>query len=167
MAVKMILLKTGETLITDAQEVVQDEKVKGYLFKQPQIVRTQEKTMLMEEETKNSNYELDVILTPWMILSKNQEYVVTTDIVATICDPLDSVMEMYDSKVNPTPVSETEVVNGSENIKCLLVDIDNVLISEVEEVPSEIGDPDCKLIKPYRFFPDKSMEPWVKSFQSN
>ena len=47
-----------------------------------------------------------------MILSKNQEYVVTTDIVATICDPLDSVMEMYDSKVNPTPVSETEVVNG-------------------------------------------------------
>ena len=112
MAVKMILLKTGETLITDAQEVVQDEKVKGYLFKQPQIVRTQEKTMLMEEETKNSNYELDVILTPWMILSKNQEYVVTTDIVATICDPLDSVMEMYDSKVNSTPVSETEVVNG-------------------------------------------------------
>ena len=112
MAVKMILLKTGETLITDAQEVVQDEKVKGYLFKKPQIVRTQEKTMLMEEDTKNSNYELDVILTPWMILSKNQEYVVTTDIVATICDPLDSVMEMYDSKVNPTPVSETEVVNG-------------------------------------------------------
>ena len=112
MAVKMILLKTGETLITDAQEVVQDEKVKGYLFKQPQIVRTQEKTMLMEEDTKNSNYELDVILTPWMILSKNQEYVVTTDIVATICDPLDSVMEMYDSKVNPTLVSETEVVNG-------------------------------------------------------
>ena len=112
MAVKMILLKTGETLITEAQEVVQDEKVKGYLFKQPQIVRTQEKTMLMEEETKNSNYELNVILTPWMILSKNQEYVVTTDIVATICDPLDSVMEMYDSKVNPTPVSETEVVNG-------------------------------------------------------
>ena len=112
MAVKMILLKTGETLITDAQEVVQDEKVKGYLFKQPQIVRTQEKTMLMEEDTKNSNYELDVILTPWMILSKNQEYVVTTDIVATICDPLDSVMEMHDSKVNPTPVSETEVVNG-------------------------------------------------------
>ena len=49
----------------------------------------------------------------------------------------------------------------AENIKCLLVDIDNVLISEVEEVPSEIGDPDCKLIKPYRFFQD--MEPWVKA----
>ena len=50
-----------------------------------------------------------------------------------------------------------------DNVKCLLVDIDNVLISEVEEVPSEIGDPDCKLIKPYRFFQDGRMEPWVKA----
>ena len=30
----------------------------------------------------------------------------------TICDPLDSIAEMYDNKVNPTQVSETEVVNG-------------------------------------------------------
>ena len=48
-------------------------------------------------------------------------------------------------------------------VKCLLVDADNVLISEVEEVPSEIGDPDCKLIKPYRFYGPDKMEPWVKA----
>jgi len=51
----------------------------------------------------------------------------------------------------------------TDNVKCLLVDIDNVLISEVKEVPSEIGDPDCKLIKPYRFYQDGRMEPWVKA----
>ena len=51
----------------------------------------------------------------------------------------------------------------ADNIKCLLVDIDNVLVSEVQEVSSEIGDPDCKLIKPYRFFQDGRMEPWVKA----
>ena len=112
MAVKMILLKTGETLIADAQEVVQEEKVRGYLFKEPQVVRTQEKTMLMEAESKSSNYELDVILSPWMILSSDKEYVVTTDIVATICEPIETVKEMYDNKVNPIPLSETEVVNG-------------------------------------------------------
>ena len=112
MAIKLILLKTGETIISDAKEVVQEEDVKGYLLEQPQIVRTQEKTMLMEEETKNSNYELDVILTPWMILSSDKDFVITTDIVATICEPLPSVREMYDSKINPIPVSETEVVNG-------------------------------------------------------
>ena len=42
-------------------------------------------------------------------------------------------------------------------VKCLLVDIDNILISEVEEMGSEIGDPDCKLIKPYRFY---SIDKW-------
>ena len=34
-------------------------------------------------------------------------------------------------------------------IKCLLLDVDNVIISEVEEVDAAIGDPNCKLIKPY------------------
>jgi len=51
---------------------------------------------------------------------------------------------------------------SDKNIKCLLVDIDNVLISEVEEVDSAIGDPDCKLINPLRFYIDGKMEPWVK-----
>jgi hypothetical protein len=112
MTIKMILLKTGETLITDAKEVVQEEQVRGYMLTQPQVVESQEKTLLMESETTNSNYELDVILKPWMILSKDKEFVVTTDIVATICDPLDSVKDMYESKINPVPVSETEVVSG-------------------------------------------------------
>ena len=36
-------------------------------------------------------------------------------------------------------------------IKCLLLDVDNVIISQVEEVGADIGEPDCKLIKPYLF----------------
>ena len=45
-------------------------------------------------------------------------------------------------------------------IKCLLLDVDNVIISEVEEVDAAIGDPNCKLIKPYRFYDEDRMEPW-------
>lgn len=111
MAVKLLLLKTGEVLITDAKEVVQEEQVRGYLLTQPQIVRSEEKTVLMESDTKNANYELDIILTPWMILSSDKEFVVTTDIVATICEPITGIREMYDAKVNPTPLSETEVIS--------------------------------------------------------
>ena len=37
-------------------------------------------------------------------------------------------------------------------IKCVLVDIDNVLITEIVEVMAEEGEPDCRLINPYRFF---------------
>ena len=112
MTIKMILLKTGETLITDAKEVVQEDQVRGYMLSQPQVIESREKTLLIESETSNSNYELDVILKPWMILSKDNEFVVTTDIVATICEPLDSIKDMYESKVNPIPVSKTEVVSG-------------------------------------------------------
>ena len=36
-------------------------------------------------------------------------------------------------------------------IKCVLIDVDNVLISEVVELDAEIGDPNCKLINPYLF----------------
>ena len=46
-------------------------------------------------------------------------------------------------------------------IKCVLVDVDNVLITEVEEIMAEPGEPDCKFINPYRFFEDGDMKPWI------
>tara|TARA_B100001173_G_C15492776_1_gene339647 strand:+ start:221 stop:469 length:249 start_codon:yes stop_codon:yes gene_type:complete len=48
-------------------------------------------------------------------------------------------------------------------IKCVLVDIDNVLITEIVEVMAEEGEPDCRLINPYRFFEEGDMKPWVKA----
>ena len=48
-------------------------------------------------------------------------------------------------------------------IKCLLLDVDNVIISQVEEVGAEIGEPDCKLIKPYLFESIDNMIPWPKA----
>ena len=45
-------------------------------------------------------------------------------------------------------------------IKCILIDVDNVLISEIVEMDAEIGDPNCKLIKPYLFNSIDDMEPW-------
>ena len=49
MAIKLMLLKTGETIISDAKEVVQDEQTRGYLLSNPQTITTQEKSILMEE----------------------------------------------------------------------------------------------------------------------
>ena len=45
-------------------------------------------------------------------------------------------------------------------IKCVLIDVDNVLISEVVELDAEIGDPNCKLINPYLFNSIDDMTPW-------
>ena len=48
-------------------------------------------------------------------------------------------------------------------IKCLLMDVDNVIISEVIEVDAELGRPDCKLISPYLFKSIDDMIPWPKA----
>tara|TARA_B100001248_G_scaffold237213_1_gene201002 strand:- start:400 stop:648 length:249 start_codon:yes stop_codon:yes gene_type:complete len=45
-------------------------------------------------------------------------------------------------------------------IKCVLIDVDNVVIAEVVEMDAEIGDPNCKLIKPYIFNSIDDMKPW-------
>ena len=45
-------------------------------------------------------------------------------------------------------------------IKCVLIDVDTVLIAEVVEIDAEIGNPNCKLIKPYLFNSIDDMTPW-------
>ena len=50
-----------------------------------------------------------------------------------------------------------------KSIKCLLLDVDNVIISEVQEVQAEIGDPNCKLVNPYSFYGVDDMKPWPKA----
>ena len=46
------------------------------------------------------------------------------------------------------------------NVKCLLLKVDIILITEIIEVGSEIGEPDCKLINPYEFLDVNNMKPW-------
>jgi len=50
-------------------------------------------------------------------------------------------------------------------IKCVLVDVDTVLISEVVEMDAELGDPNCKLINPYLFNSIDDMKPWKSELQ--
>lgn len=45
-------------------------------------------------------------------------------------------------------------------VKCVLINVDVVLITEIVEIDAELGDPNCKLIKPYRFYGVDDMKPW-------
>ena len=51
----------------------------------------------------------------------------------------------------------------AKTIKCLLVNYDNVLISEIEEVDAELGNPNCKLINPVVFESLDKMKPLVEA----
>ena len=48
-------------------------------------------------------------------------------------------------------------------IKCVLVDVDNIIITEVEEIMNEPGEPDCKFINPYLFNSLDNMKPWLEA----
>ena len=47
-----------------------------------------------------------------------------------------------------------------KQVKCLLLKIDTVLITEIVEVGSELGEPDCRLINPYEFFSEDDLRRW-------
>ena len=56
-----------------------------------------------------------------------------------------------------------------KNIQCILLRDDKVLIGEVQEMFGEIGEPDCKVINPYRIVlgintdtdARERIEPWL------
>ena len=48
-------------------------------------------------------------------------------------------------------------------IKAIVLMNNQVLISQIDEVGADIGQPDCKLTNPYMLKDDGTMEPWLIS----
>ena len=51
-----------------------------------------------------------------------------------------------------------------KNVKILCLTNNQVLISQIEEVTSELGEPDCKLIEPFVICDDKTLTPWLLEY---
>ena len=49
-------------------------------------------------------------------------------------------------------------------VKVLSLTSQQLLISQIEEIPSELGEPDCKLVKPFVIKNDKSLEPFLMDY---
>ena len=48
-----------------------------------------------------------------------------------------------------------------KTIKAILLTTNQILISQIDEVGADIGQPDCKLTNPYMLKDDGTMEPWL------
>ena len=46
-------------------------------------------------------------------------------------------------------------------IKILVLTTNQILISQIEEVGADIGEPDCKLVDPFLITKDGTLEPWL------
>ena len=49
-------------------------------------------------------------------------------------------------------------------IKILALTNNQILISQIEEVGADIGEPDCKLVEPYIVTKDKTLEPFLLNY---
>ncbi len=48
-------------------------------------------------------------------------------------------------------------------IKAIVLTNNKVLVSQIDEVGADVGEPDCKLTNPYMLKDDGTMEPWLLS----
>ena len=109
MSVKLTILKTGETLISDMQELVSDKEQTtphAYLLINPHLVKIREKQFLTEEEKNDKKVGIDVLMTPWIILSKDKKIILATDSVVTIVDPIEGIEKMYLDKRKTFKIEE-------------------------------------------------------------
>ena len=49
-------------------------------------------------------------------------------------------------------------------VKVLVLTNNQILISQIEEVGADIGEPDCKLVEPYVVTKDKTLEPFLLDY---
>ena len=104
MTVKLILLKSGEDIISDVQEMIvgdseEDQRVIGYLLKKPYIVKIKTAEVLFENTTSNGN-NVAVTFYPYMPLSDEKNIRIPCDWVVTMVEPVKQVKEMYEERIN-------------------------------------------------------------------
>ena len=108
MSIKLTLLKSGETLISEMKELVaeKEQQAHAYLLENPHTVQTREKTFLSEEEKKTGDFGIDVIMIPWIILSADKKVIIPVDVVTTIVEPIESVKQMFIDKNEAFSIKE-------------------------------------------------------------
>jgi len=115
MTIKLVLLKSGEDIIADVQEMVvgnddSNKRVVGYFLDKPCIIKLRDSSKIYsseEEAKKERQASFDVSLYPWMPLSKDMKIPVSAEWVVTMVEPIDNLKEMY----------TTDVINYGKNSK--------------------------------------------------
>ena len=107
MTIKVLVLKSGEDVIADIQEMMSsDNQVIGYFLTKPCVVKIQAKDMSAESE-------VSVRMHPWMPLAREKMIPLTTDWVVTMITPVEKIQELYEKQVL-NDGKETDQTTGSD-----------------------------------------------------
>ena len=114
MAIKLVVLKSGEDLIADVKEIQSENsnEVIGYYFYNPlllKLVSVDPKPIVLSEENgyetevgiaKEFQSKVSVTFYPWIPLSQTRDIPCSADWVVTIVEPQEHVVKLYQEKVN-------------------------------------------------------------------
>ena len=95
MSIKIALLKSGEQVVSDIKELMSEEKPVGYLFKDPEALTINKSFLVSDTDTS-----VEISLSQWILMSTDRELVVPRDWVVTLAEPIDSVLKMYEDKID-------------------------------------------------------------------
>jgi hypothetical protein len=91
MTIKVLVLKSGEDVIADVQEMMSSEnQVMGYFLTKPCVVKIQ---------AKETSSDVSVRMHPWMPIAREKMIPLSTDWVVTMVTPIESIQEMYEKQV--------------------------------------------------------------------
>ena len=91
MTIKVLVLKSGEDVIADVQEMMSSsDQVIGYFLNKPCVVKLQ---------AKETNTDVSVRMHPWMPIARETMIPVSADWVVTMVTPVESIQEMYQKQV--------------------------------------------------------------------
>ena len=91
MTIKVLVLKSGEDVIADVQEMMSSEnQVMGYFLNRPCVVKIQ---------AKGDSQDVSVRMHPWMPFAREKMIPLSTDWVVTMVTPVESIQEMYQKQV--------------------------------------------------------------------
>ena len=97
MTIKLLVLKSGEDVVADVQEMVVEDKVVGYFLNKPCVVKMANYTPVEDEETTEQQQKnaYQIRFYPWVPLAKDPVIPLTMDWVVTMVDPIDKLTKLY------------------------------------------------------------------------
>jgi hypothetical protein len=105
MSIKLVILKTGEQIVADVKELVtspdeSESTLCAYLLNNAHKIEYKKPIFLTEQENPEIDGEVQITLSPWILLSNESMIPVRADCVLTIVDPIKSVVELYVERTN-------------------------------------------------------------------
>ena len=109
MKIKVLVLKSGEDVIAEVQEMVSsDNQVIGYFLSKPCVVKLQ---------AKEKNNDISVRMLPWIPIAREKMIPLSTDWVVTMVTPVESIQEMYQKQVLQDGKETDQTTDSDEQSK--------------------------------------------------